>query len=188
MYTNQKLRLGFLAHPRTGSRAIARHLCDLKQKFGFLLDGKHHTGPAEPLDPNWTYFTVVRNHFDAITSWYFTFQGQSLVEGEGRRKPSITKKWLTNFIAKHPNYLRKPKLWWFTDLPRIVIVRYEDLPDSLAEVLKKFDLTLDEIPTFGYADHRQGTTYQDAFTPAARDVVESTWGKEMKKLGYAWED
>lgn len=68
MYILREHSLAFLAHPRAASTAVATALT----RIGGVRIGTHHGGFGEALlrPQDWRTVVVVRNHWDAVVSWY----------------------------------------------------------------------------------------------------------------------
>lgn len=69
MYHCANRRIAYLAHPRTGSQATGWML---REQFDFAQTTRHHSGLDEcPMaTEGWRIATVVRDPYDALSSWY----------------------------------------------------------------------------------------------------------------------
>lgn len=176
MYVQSNGKLAFLAHPRTASRAMAETL----KKRGFLMQGGHHHGPPDhQLGPR-TAFCVVRNHWDAMASWYKHFSNKATQPLSG--------KWINQFVGGHPNYFKPDRLWWFTYLdPQPIILRYENLQEDLDALLPRFDIEPIQLEVVGVSHNPEQKHYRDFYRDEdAVTRVRKLWGPEIDRLGYTY--
>jgi hypothetical protein len=188
MYVNHHQKLIFLAHPRTASRAVAKAL---NIWSGFHPVGPHHAGPGG-LYEDYRCFTTVRNHWDALASWWWNANGQSPEAVKGK----ISSAWLLRWWSKNKNYFHldpekgvvtKPRLWWFLDsFPPPAILHYETLVDDFHAFLGAYKMSPTRIPVVGLNKFRAGRHYQEVFTPEAAELVQRTFASEIEELGYRY--
>jgi len=154
-------------------------------KVGFIKKIGHHYGPELfwALDiENYTSFCTVRNHWDAIVSWWF-FKGQNLVS------ELIDEQWLTKFTTDNPQYFKFPNMWWFIhEVPNVHILRYERYYEDIEELFTFLDLPMHKVPSVLDLKYKRDRNFRRYFTPDARDKVFDLFGKEITTLGYSWYD
>lgn len=177
MFIHKLLRLGFCALPRTGSHAVRQLLV---KRHGFEMDGNHHSGP-NPIRSEWMYFTTVRNHWDALASWFFKLQGQS---DEAR----FTVEWVQRWMNQHQNqYVFGNRLWWFVkDVPNIQVMRYETLERDLARTLWPFGIIITDLPRVNEGAWRKGKDYREVIPDDAAAFIFDHFREEIEELGYAF--
>lgn len=193
MLVNDKKRLIYLAHPRTGSRSMKTALNTAWG--GFREVGPHHSGPAPSMcEDDWEgyeFFTTVRNHWDAITSWWFNAVGQA-------DDPKLTVPWLRKWMKGNrlyfhpesgvePEFTSIPRMWWFLDIhPRPHILRFETLTEDFHNFLGSRGFGPTEFPHIGRGNFRDGTHYRDIMSPEVRFFIEETFAEEIEELGYRY--
>jgi hypothetical protein len=179
MYIHTESRLIFLAHPRTGSRSVAKGV----ESLGFIQLGAHHDGPLDKPDLNFdrhTLFTTVRNHWDTISSWFFAALGQS-------EQAELTVGWVRQWFGRNPKYFRLPRLFWFLgEHPDVKILRYETLAEDYHNFLGIYNLGSTELPHIGRNQWRKYRTYHDIMTPDVRDFIGDVFADEIEELGYTY--
>lgn len=181
MYIHKEKLLGFCAHPRTGSRTL-RNRC---QDVGFKEQVAHHAGPDRvhyELLEGLTYFCMIRNHWDAVCSWWH-FKSGFLEE------KFISAEWITNLVHGNPQYFKPSKMWWFLEVPDIIVLRYENYDQDIERLFQRFDLELHDTPSVTdnnkYVRDRNYRRYYDI---GAEKVVEELFSDEILQLGYTWND
>jgi hypothetical protein len=127
-----------------------------------------------------TAFCVVRNHWDAVVSWWFNFAHQA-----GR---PFNARWLRGFIHGHPDYFKEEGLWWFIYLePQPRILRYENLLHDLNALLDEFGLRqLRKLEEVGISKPRQKRHYREFHDEQTAALVREMWGDEIDRLGYVY--
>lgn len=179
MYVSDEFRLVYLAQPRTASRAVA-HL--LTTQFGAvdtptqgsLFGAGHHSAGAEYVqqyrDKGYLTFTVVRNHWDIIVSWWFN----------NNRSPDWSE-WLDYWLYANTNRWKRPhQLYWFMQPMADQVLRYETLQDDLSELLR----TQITIPEMGLSPRSH---YSHYYTPETAAVVRAHYWQEIEHYGYSYE-
>lgn len=192
MLVNDEKRLIYLAHPRTGSRSVKTAL--VSEWGGFRESGPHHSGPAPSMcDDEWEgyqFFTTVRNHWDAVVSWWFNAVGQA-------DNPKLTVPWLRRWMKGNRNYFHTdpgigelvsiPRMWWFLDLyPRPHVLRFETLQEDFHNFLGSRGFSVTKLPHVGIGTFRGGVHYQEVMTAEVRAFIEETFGEEIEELGYRY--
>lgn len=186
MYLSRLYKLAFLAHPRTGSRSMRDALTAHTNKLGFRQEGDHHSGPPQFAIDGYQPFFVVRNHWDAVASWYFN------ANAPPRQPPPITDEWCARFFPSHQNYFRPGRMWWFAEeCPGARVLRFENLQNDLNQLLAQFGVPKEQLPVLphvGKSQHREGRKYGELFTARARKFVEWLFLDEIQKYGYKFKN
>ena len=186
-YVNPEARLAFLAHPRAASHSISRALQD---QASFLCVPTHHgdrsvVERAYPESTDWTFFSVVRNDYDALVSWWYKrgkndghVFGPTWIEqleheiGNGRPQP-------------YPILAKPGELWIYTD-ESDAILRCEQLDADLNELLIAHGLGPVTLP-WDVKSARNGKPYQEYYDDVTRNWVAERYGEELRTWGYDWE-
>lgn len=177
MYINDEKKTIFLCHPRTGSRAVSKALVDW---CGFKAQHSHHAGPQKGEYEDYFKFTTVRNHWDAITSWWYNAVGQS-------SQAQLTVPWVRKWFKGNANYFRLPRLWWFLgEFPDIHVMRYETLLEDYHNTLGSRGCSPTKLPMVGYGTFRKSRPYQEVVTPEVRAFIQETFADEIEELGYTY--
>lgn len=178
--------LAFLASPKAGSTSLKYTL----PKMGFRKhpETNHH---ESKLIPGIRYFCLVRNHWDAITSWCFF--------AERIKGPPFELKNIKEFVLWHPQYFggwphfegfRKDKTalwrWVGTDYDPIVL-RYEDFPQCVVDFLESEGFEVPKIPHYNKSEERNGKKATEALNPDTIQWIWDRWGEEIEELGYTLE-
>lgn len=176
MYVIPSHKFCYIANPRTGSKAVR----DALLRAGATLVGGHHTTPDDHSDiklgSDWTVCATVRNHWDAMISWYFKIE---------RTPNAMTPlaEFLPRFCANNPNFVRGGRLWWHGEPHVNTYLRYQCLQADLDQALVKVGLNPVDLPRVTDS-HRGGQPYQVFYKAATARWVGSYFGKEIKKFGY----
>jgi len=177
MYIIPEKKFAFIANPRTGSKAVRDALLN---QAGATLIGGHHTTPDDHLDieigPDWTVCATVRNHWDALISWWFKIE---------RTPNAMTPlaEFLPRFCANNPNFVRAGRLWW-AGTPHVnTFLRYQWLEADLNQALVKVGLPPVDLPEV-IDSHRGGRPYQIFYKKATARWVGSYFEEEIRELGY----
>lgn len=171
--------LGFIAHPRTGSRSAREVLVEL----GADRCSGHHALDEDKcrglIKAGGVIACTTRNMFDLLVSWFFNehynHEGKPL-------NPSIQ-------IPKFEDYIfglvEKPRHRWFMTpmyfygLPWCAeVIRYENLQEDFNRVLNSIGLASVELPHVGKSIGRC-PDYRVYYTEAARKAVEKRWGNDL---------
>ena len=136
MYVSDKLRLVYLAQPRTASRAVARLLqsrfgAELVNCPGSIYGAGHHSADAELCseyqERGYRVCTVVRNHWDAVVSWWFC-------NARTPSWPGFIDYWLS---GQSQRWTEPHRLYSYLQPMADTILRYETLAADLARVTGK---------------------------------------------------
>jgi hypothetical protein len=185
MYIIDRLRVIYLAQPRTASRAVTTVLQD---QFGAYSDvgywpnhhwGTHHGCDLELLgklrkDKRFVIVSAVRNPFDYLVSWFEHLKGNRTHDDFDRFVRRIeTEPTTEGFFAPH-----KPLFWALQPLSDI-IVKYENIEEALSELLQE---PL-KLPVVG-ATVRNG--YCKYYTKKLRRYVEERYSSDLYLYGYKY--
>lgn len=174
MYIIPEFNFCFLAAPRTGSKAIAQALLSR----GAIVVGSHHTTPEDhdiKITPEWTVCSAVRNHWDALISWWFK------IERRGKMAPLA--KFIPRFILNNPNFVQDGQLYWKTLPHTNTLLRYEWLQADFDYALVKAGMAPLELPRV-IDSKREGRPYQAFYKSGQVKLVEDYFKAEIKRLGY----
>ena len=177
MYIIPDKKFVFIAAARTGSKSVAQALV---QQRGAILVGSHHTIPEDhpewDIDKNWTVCSAVRNHYDALVSWYFKIE---------RHKPSMQPlmKFLPRFCEQNPDFVRDGELWWRTLPISNSVLRYGWLQADIDTALVKAGMAPVDLPRV-LDSKREGAPYQAYYKRPERTWVTNYFAAEIKRCGY----
>jgi len=192
MYVSDEYRLVYLAQPRTASRAVA-HL--LKTQFGAeevscqgsQFGAGHHSAGVEYTVKyqrrGYTVFTVVRNHWDAVVSWWYNNQG-----GVARGAPNAAAQkkswdnWLDYWCRDEQTNRWTGPGQLFGYLPPMAdrVIRYENLEAELSKLIGQPV----EIPQMGRSPR---VHYSHYFSAEEREQVGDYYAAEIELYGYGFE-
>lgn len=189
MYVHPKLRVAYLAHPRTASQATAWALMQQVEFVKVLPDGdrvrevqgQHHDGPPAELAERvqregWTVLTTVRNHYDALVSWWYY-----------RNRPQGLDRFVRELPWMHTGYFPEPREMWALHSGLATrVLRYERLQRDLTRALERVALGPVHVPTVNVSEERTRRAYRPYYDEATRRWVRHWWGEEMEELGYEW--
>ena len=178
MYVHDEKKLCFLASPRTGSRSWRNSLT----RLGFRRVGAHHTGPTDGFDTS-DYFTfcVVRNHWDAILSWWFYRHGPKY-----ERTPSLD--WLARHVSVN-SYMKAGELWHhapFCDQ----IIKFSNMNQRYDDLMTEH-FGEGNYPPLGHQGRslaRHSRPYWEYYNPETRNFIGWAWRDEIKRLGFEYHD
>lgn len=177
MYIIPTHKFAFIANPRTGSKAVRDALLE---QAGATLIGGHHTTPDQnpeiELGNEWTICSTVRNHWDAMISWWFKIE---------RTPKAMTPlaEFLPRFCANNPNFVWNGRLWWHGKPCVNTFLRYQCLEADLNQALVKVGLNPVNLPRV-VDSQRGGVPYQVFYKQATARWVGSYFSEEIKQLGY----
>lgn len=177
MYIIPEWKFAFLAAPRTGSKAIARALLDHR---GAELIGSHHTLPDDhpeiEIDSSWTVCSTIRNHWDAMISWWFK------IERTAKAMTPLAK-FLPRFCANNPNFVQDGQLWNKTLSYSNAVLRYEWLQADFDLALVRAGMAPLDMTKI-VDSTRMATPYQVCYKQATKLWVGKQFAKEIAKCGY----
>jgi hypothetical protein len=183
MYVNREHKFLYLAHPKTGSTATAEAL---KNQLGFPNTHDHHgrLSDAEKrydieTDEDWVICTTVRNHFDAVVSWF---------------SPIITE----YFTADVLESAMRNSLYWFPQQGSYYtawhleaanfVIEYENVQTELNEALRTAGLGCVEIPYTNPTRERTSRNhYSEWYKPSGVEYIRDTYTQELNHLGYEFQ-
>ena len=167
MYIHEKKKVAFIAHPRTASVAMVETLLGM----GFSKIGSHHQ-----FDEAWcleTTFSVVRNPFDMMVSWYY-FK---------RREEGLSfEDWLTIFLKDPPHYI-KYGLFPGQHLCTYILW-YENLQEEFDELMLEVGLPQTEIVKSNVSKRREGRNFMDVHTDVTLKMTERFFQVDIESFDY----
>jgi hypothetical protein len=180
MYIHPEAKLCYLATPRTASRAVRDALLDPLVGFGIV--GDHHDGPENGYDlTGLNPFTVVRNPWDMVVSWWFNARMHKKQE-----KPSLV--WIANHFAQNRGYFWPGRMYRFSKVPGIINLRYENLGYDLNVLLEARGLPKVELPRVGVSEEREGRHYSTFYDHDTRHFVEWCFLEENRTFRYCFRE
>jgi len=162
---------------RTASRSVSALLLDR----GFTLVGDHHGGPTEAHPIVGIPFTVVRNHWDILVSFWYAANGQFFND------PPIPFQWFANHFMRNPEMFKAGRLFRFLTIPQIQILRYETLQDDLDELFMEHGLEPGTLELTGESAERQGAHYSGFYDEPGARFVAWAFEQEIRYLAYRFE-
>lgn len=177
MYVHDEAGLTFLAQERTASRAVATVL----KNQGFRLVGDHHDGPTEENPVVGVPFTVVRNHWDILVSFWYAAHAYLVHD------PPITTGWLVEHFLANPERYKPGKFFRFLSVPEVRVLRYETLQDDLDALLMEFGLDSETLTVEGESEERAGRHYSHYYDFSSARFIGWLWFDEIVNLGYRFE-
>lgn len=176
MYVIPDYKVCYLATPRTGSKAVAKALVEQR---GAILLGSHHTVPTEhpefEIDSTWTVLSTVRNHWDAMISWWFK------IERRGSMTPLDD--FLPRFCRNNTNFVRDRRLYWKEQPFTTHILRYEWLSADLDMALVGAGMAPVRLETI-VDSKRESRPYQIFYKRATSEWVGDYFSAEIDEFGY----
>lgn len=177
MYVIPEWKFCFLAAPRTGSKAVAKALVEQR---GAILVGSHHSTPDEhpeyEINNDWAVCSGIRNHWDAMVSWWFK------IERRGRMMPLA--EFLPRFCENNPAFVRDNQLWW-VNMPytNVEVLRYDWLESDLDNALVAVGLPPVTLPSV-IDSKRDQRPYQVYYKSDTAQWVGMYFEEEIAKYGY----
>ena len=177
MYVHDEKSLCFLASPRTASRSWR----DAVLKMGFRRVGAHHTGPRDGFDVSeYHTFCLVRNHWDAVLSWWFYRHGPRY-----EAAPSL------DWAARHlsVNSHTPAGYLWYHAMYCQTIIKFEEMETAYIEFFHSHGF--EEVPPLlhtGRSLARHNRAYQDYYNPEVRQFVGWVWAYEIENYNYSFND
>jgi hypothetical protein len=177
-------KLAFIAHPRTGSRSCRHVLMEL----GAAEIGSHHDvseGAVKTiLHQEGVIACTVRNIFDTLVSWW---HNNNFQDGTGtplkHEGPQPFSEFVYDRITNKVNHrwFQKKLYHYALKWPDCRIVRYENLEEDFAKLLKDVGYQATPMPHIGQSLREP---YQKYYTPGLRAAVERRWKKDFDRTGY----
>jgi hypothetical protein len=204
MIISHQYKYVFVEYPRTGTTAVSKELCE--NYAGKRILRKHSTYQeflkvATPEEKKYFVFASVRNPLDDAVSHYFklkTDHGERYTNREkvrnGKRLSEIMDAYLFRYLQKKdmdfPTYFRRfyviPYNTWSTiSIKRYdYIMRFENLTDDFANVLKKLGITpVRPLPHRNVTGERK-KEYWMYYTPEIIPRARRIFGPFLKQWGY----
>ena len=176
MYLLQNL--GFIAHPRTGSRSVR----DALRSLGAIdCSGHHHADPGaiaclKQLDDG-IVACVTRNIFDIFPSWW-----------AHERKLDVRTPNFKPFV-QHRLTLRGDHQWFGKRLYHYgleysdFVIRYETMQEDFDALMDKAGHPRVALPHVGKTDRRP---YREYYDPELRAAVEHRYAEDLRRTGSSY--
>ena len=152
----------------------------LREMFGLAVRPGPH-GPRASREEFATYykFTVVRNPWARVYSWYRNLMRDSLL--------GVPPCDFATFLRKHVNeWAVRPQTYWITDfdgsIPLERIVRFENLIDEMREVLADLGFHDRTLPHFLQAEG--GADYRAAYSDTLAKLIAERYRDEIQMFQY----
>lgn len=168
MYVHKEKDVAFIAHPKTASLAMGQTL----QEIGFTQVGSHHQ-----FKEVWCLkhtFSVVRNPFDLIVSWYYS---QPAKEG------LTFAKWVVKVIRPESPYSYVNDLF-FGLKSSTDVLHFENLQEDFDRFTEKVGLPRTKLKRTNISTRRAGCAFADCYTPKLICKVVSVFKREILDNGY----
>lgn len=185
MYIHHEAKLIYLAHPRTASIATSTTL----RKIGFKKlepPSDHHSQLWDQGTPvtrenrhEWTVFTTVRNHWDAMISWAFK---------KYRQEPKVWDQRVFDHVFKGNRWVTDDRLWWLHLEEADVVLRYENLQEDFNSVLSKHGIDPPTLLRENVGRERNGKPYWIFYDRQTKKYIYEKFKKEIDQLGYTFEE
>lgn len=189
----------FVATTKTGSTSIEEHLNPYRAQYEIThlvgsynkhcpLDIIHETFP---FIENHFKFSIVRNPFDWVVSWYFYRKSNSIPGG--KNNPNCTdgvefKEWLTNPESTAYNEkgigLSMSQLDIIQGNKKIsmdFVGKYENIQQDFNTICDKIGIPRQQLPHSNKSKHKHYTEYYDEET---REIVAQKYAKDIEYFGY----
>lgn len=204
MWIHKPKQIAFIANPRTGTRDTAYITL---QKRGFEQFCEHHgvpwgpgflrtAGPRDMSGPihwwwsqdhyQWSFYGTHRNHFEVF---------HSIAHIVGLEHASAKR--LEAYIWTHAAHYRGSGVLFpcFFEVATCRELRFAHLREDVDAMLRRHHLKpLQEgelrRETAQHHTHNKprGERYQDVLSPPVREWIERSYGTEMERFGYSWEE
>lgn len=177
--------IGFVAHPRTGSRTVR----DEFMRLGATKHAGHHqvdeVACRDILQKGGIIMCTVRNMFDVLVSWYYNahFNGNGDVLNATLEVPTFEK-----YVYE---LIENPKHRWFMTpiyhygLPWAQVrMRYENLREDFDHEMES--LGVEEVGELGHVGKsvNRDPDYRNYYGRDLRLAVEARWGEDLHLTGY----
>ena len=177
MYVHDELNVCFLASPRTGSRSWR----DCLLKIGFRAVGAHHMGPREGMTiETYTTFSIVRNPWDTMLSWWFYRHGPQY-----EPRPSLD--WAARFVSAN-SHIKAGELWYHRGHSDF-LVNFEGMESKYRALMIAWGV--DSYPPLSHVGRslsRHRRPYQEYYDHDVRRFIGWAFEKETLELGYEFNE
>ena len=167
MYVHEEKGVAFIAHPRTASISMATTLLGM----GFTQVGSHHQFRESYCRE--TTFSVVRNPFDMLVSWYYLKRRDDHLSFEG---------WLRVFLHNPPHYISQGL--FFGQHLCTDILWYENLQEEFDELMERVGLPQTEIMRSNVSEKRAGRNFMDVHNDITLERVGRFFADEIEQFDY----
>ena len=169
MYLHEKMKVIFIAHPRTASSATSHLLLSL----GFKVVADHHRIIRKAIQRDDLVFATVRHPLDVFVSWYCN----------KKREQASFSEWLPVFLEQAT--IMQDGL--FPGTPHCThILKYESLQKYFTRFMIHAGFQEDqlEIPYRNVSMRRKGRPFMSYYTPKTIQMVTERFQDEFKQHGY----
>jgi len=203
MYIDFQRKVGFLAHPKTGTQTVSSILTE---NLGFKPVGGHHDGPNNlcsnlmgPWISKWnclslkekdefSWFCTVRNPYDLVVTWW---SGKRLQEAYW---DGIDGRCIMEIFSKSPQWYPYSAIgrifrFLYDPLPGCLdsIVKLENLEEEMRDVLLSYGYKKEDIPRFphkGRHPYKRRDEPLACFKQNGLNYMARIYGEEIRSLGY----
>lgn len=190
MLFNLKHKFVYVHLPKTGGTSVRKALESKSETESFMSRDKKHMSARQIRDylgtetySSLTSFAHVRNPWDLEVSTY-----HYVLQNEGHYLHSIFKKLgsFDNYISWRCRHAPFQQTDTLSDESGNLIVdhihKFENLAESFAEIMKKFQIEAD-LPKLNSSKHRD---YQSYYNEKTRRLVAQAFDKDIELFGYSW--
>lgn len=200
MYFNPLVNVALVTPPKIASRQQS----ETAETRGFYSIGNHHEGPhniggrdLESAFWRWweadqdrtIFYTTVRNHFDILSSWFFSGWQHTCPKPWPEK---VNTEFLEIWMWHQPKvFTARNKLFRYAwELPRARIMRYETVRDDFDKMLRTFNLGGLRPWEFQWdPSHKSAKKPRDWWNfweTSAIQWVEDEMEGELKRFGYSF--
>jgi hypothetical protein len=158
-------------------RSLLQHM--LGPRFQW---GRHAKRATREQFDSYLKFTVVRNPWARVYSWYRTAMNDPVL---GYRRCDFE----TFLQEQAANWALRPQLHWMTDfdgsIPLDRIIRFENLADEMAGLLAELGFRNRTLPHLNRG--KGNPDYRAAYTDEAAELVARRYRDEIEMFGYRFE-
>jgi hypothetical protein len=198
MLINKERFLVFCLSPKAASRWFEKVFI----RRGFRPIGNRHEGPRNlttalglPIETEWwdsdpmdyDYAFAVRNHGDALRSWWTTFRETVPHANQEKVCPAFLREWPRQYPRL---FLGSRRLWRFVwDLPGASVLRFESLVKDTNRYLEAYDLGgLQDWEMARDPKHetpnKSPRPWREDYTPEGLEYIRKIYRAEAGQLGY----
>jgi hypothetical protein len=179
----------FIHISKAGGTSVSKWL---NQNFHTNKIAQKHCRIARVLQTNIKFekhFTIVRNPFARIHSWYYYHKqlasSDNLVDKKGLWKQSSNKTFSDWLETTCKDGTTKNSIWWTqksfiaVDLPHI-ICRLENIETEFTKIQRHFNCFA-PLPVTNTSSHNH---YRKDYTPETRKIIETHFQEDFEYFGY----
>lgn len=183
MHCHHEAKLCYLSHPRTASHSVRRAL---RRQAGFVPAGgggharwqdAQERSTLPEIDPEtWTFATGVRNHWDAMVSWWHLTDFGEMEFGVP---------WAERLIENRREI--PPHSLWTYHAAADTHLRFERIEEELNALLREHGLPEVDLPRLQVSDGRRGRHYSEFYDREMRAWVAGYFRHEIERFGYEFD-